>query len=114
MTDLVIKQGTDPDIRIPDVRDASGTLITNWAGFSVKGQIRSRVDSATVLHEWSSQADPATAAFVDSDVVLTMAHASSSLWAFRSARYDVELTDPQGRVARLASGWVVVDPEVTR
>lgn len=114
MTNLVIKQGTDPDIRIPNVRDADGVLITTWANFSVLGQVRDRVASTTVLHEWTSSGVSANVTFDGSDVVLSLPHPTSTAWPWTHARYDVELTDPQGRVARIAEGHIIVDREVTR
>lgn len=114
MTNLVIKQGTDPDIRIPNVRDANGALIATWSGFSVKGQIRERPNSTVVLHEWTSVGVSPNATFAGSDVVLSLPHPTTTAWAWTHGRYDVELTDPQGRVARLAEGHIVVSREVTR
>jgi hypothetical protein len=114
VTNLVIKQGTDPDIRIPNVRDADGDLITTWTGFSVKGQVRERPESPTVLHEWTSQGGTPNVSFEGSDVVLALPHATSTAFAWRHARYDVELTDPSGLVARIAEGHITVDREVTR
>jgi hypothetical protein len=113
-TTLVIPQGTDPEIRIPNVRDANGVLITNWAGFSVKAHIRDRVESTTVLYEWTSQGATPNVTFDGSDVVLSLPHATSTAWTWTHARFDVELTDPSGRVARIAEGRIVVDREVTR
>lgn len=114
MTNLVIKQGTDPDIRIPNVRDADAVPITTWTGFSVRGQIRERPESPTVLHEWTSTGGSPNASFDGSDVVLSLPHGTSTAWAWAHARFDVELTDPQGRVARIAEGHVIVEREVTR
>lgn len=112
MTDLVIKQGTTTEIRIPDVKDSAGVLITNWAGFSVKAQVRERPESTTVLHEWTSAGGTVT--FSGSAVVLSVPAATSAAWSWTHGRYDVELTDPSSRVARLAEGHITVSKEVTR
>jgi hypothetical protein len=117
--DIVIKQGTDPIIEIPNVRDANGALITNWTGFSVKGQIRERPESPTVLHEWTSQGASPNVTFSGSDVVLDLPKAVSSAFTWTHARYDVELTDPSGKVACIAppensGGHVIINREVTR
>lgn len=114
MTNLVIKQGTDPVIRIPNVRDANGVPITVWTGFTVKGQIRERPASSTVLHEWTSQGASPNASFSGSDIVLSLPHAASTAFTWTRASYDVELTDPSGMVARIAEGEVIIDREVTR
>lgn len=111
--DLVIKQGTDPDIRIPNVRDASGVLITTWTGFSVRGQVRERPESPTVLHEWTSQGGAPNATFDGSDVVLSLPAAVSTAFTWTRARYDVELTDSDGKVARIAEGHITVSREIT-
>ena len=114
MTNLVIKQGADAEIRIEDVKDANDVLITNWSGFSFKAQVRDRASSATVLHEWTSQGATPNATFSGSDVVLAVPAAVSSAWTFKYGRVDFELTGPDSKVARLDSAWIVVDPEVTR
>ena len=67
-----------------------------------------------MLHEWTSQGASPNVTFVGSDVVLETPHATSSLWEFNHGRYDAELTGPDGDVARLDGGWVIVDREVTR
>lgn len=114
MADLVIVQGTDPDIRIKNVADSTGTLITNWVGFTARGQIRERADSATVLHEWISTGGSPNITFVGSDVKLLLPKAVSSAWTWDHARYDVELTSPTGDTARIAEGHVIVKRETTR
>jgi hypothetical protein len=117
--DIVIKQGTDPIIEIKNVKDANNVLITNWTGYSIKGHIRERPESPTVLHEWTSQGASPNVTFSGSNVVLDLPNAVSSAWTWTHARYDVELTDPQGKKARIAppensGGHVIVDRETTR
>lgn len=112
MTNLVIKQGTDLTIEIPDMVDANGVPITNWTNFSVKAQVRERVESATVLHEWSTAAG--NAELIDSKIVLVVARDTSTPWTWTHGRYDVELTNPAGQVTRVAEGHVIVSREVTR
>lgn len=117
--DINIPQGTDPVIEIPNVRDANGALVTNWTGFSVKGQIRERPESPTVLHEWTSEGATPNVTFSGSTVVLALPNAVSSAWTWTHARYDVELTDPSGKKARIAppensGGHVIVSRETTR
>lgn len=114
MTDLVIRQGTDCVIRLPDVRDADGTLITTWSGYEVHAQVRDRATSPTVLHEWSSVDPGATVTFEGSDIVLAISSVTSSAWTWDKGRYDVELTNPDDEVARIAEGHITVSREVTR
>lgn len=111
MTDLVIKQGKTSRIRVPNVRDADENLITDFTGYSARAQVRERVESATVLHEWAS---PTDITFEGSDVVLAVSAATSASWAWTLGRYDVELTGPGGEVATIAEGHIIVEREVTR
>lgn len=113
MTNLVVKQGTGRPIRIANVKDA-GVLITNWAGYTVKAQIRDRPESATVLHEWTSQGVNANVSFDGSDILLEVDAAVSSAWTWRHGRYDVELTNPAGVPDRLDQGHIILDRETTR
>ena len=114
MTNLVIQQGSDCEIRVPDVVDADGVPITVWVGYEVHAQVRERVDSTAVLHEWSSENPGATVTFEGSDVVLAVSSATSTAWTWTSGRYDIELTNPDGEVARIAEGHITVSREVTR
>jgi hypothetical protein len=113
-TNLEIKQGTDDPIEIRNVRDAAGALITNWVGYSVKAHIRERIDSTTVLHEWTSSGVAPNATFSGSDIVLALSHATTTAWTWTRGRYDVELTNPAGKVARIAQGRITISREVTR
>jgi len=38
----------------------------------------------------------------------------SAAWTWRTGRWDVELVDGAGAVTRLAEGFVIVHPEVSR
>jgi hypothetical protein len=114
VTNLVIQQGADSEIRIANVRAADGVLITNWVGYEVNAQVRERVESAVALHEWTSTGPGATATFDGSDIVLAVASATSAAWTWTSGRYDVELTNPDDEVARIAEGHLTVSREVTR
>lgn len=82
------------------------------SGMTAVGQIRTHAADPTVLYEWVVGAN--NLAFDGNDVVLTVSAATSSLWTWRTARYDVELTDTDGNVTRLVEGHVIVHPEITR
>lgn len=112
MTNLVIKQGADQEIRIPNIRDANGVLIPDLAGYTVRAQVRDRPEATTVLHEWSTAAGSATTS--GSDIVLALAAATSTAWTWTHGRYDVELTNPLGKSARVAEGHIILSREVTR
>lgn len=113
-TPLVVPQGTDTKIVVRNVRDANGTLIAAWTNYSVRSQVRADPSSATVLYEWTSQGGTPNAAFVGSSVELDIPHTVSAAWAWITGRYDVELTDPVGKVSRIAEGPITVSREVTR
>ena len=103
---LVVDQGADYELTIPVVDgSASAVDVDDWV---VRGQIRAKAGGATVL----ADIDVVTSG---TDVVLRVPHSASSSWAFRTGRYDVELTSPDGlNVIRLLEGAVIVRPEVTR
>ncbi len=109
-TRLVIQQGTSWAISWP-ITDESGEPL-DLSGFTVRAQVRASKEAGDVLHEFSTEAGNAAAE--QSSVTLSLSPAVSSAWSWRNGVYDVELTDPSGRVARIAEGSVVVSPEVTR
>lgn len=108
--DLRINQGETFRLSIP-VLDDDGNPVT-LSGMAARGQVRSYAASPTVLYEWSTTAG--NLALSGSNVVITVPAAASSSWTWRTASYDVELTDGSGNVTRLVEGHVVVQPEVTR
>lgn len=110
MTNLIIDQGTTWAMMWPIV-DTDGNPI-DVTGWTVQAQIRPSVTSNEVYHEWTTEAGNATTE--QGAVVLSVSAPESTGWNWRSAVYDVELTDPQGRVARIAEGNVTVSAEVTR
>ncbi len=109
-TRLLIEQGTTWAISWP-ILDAAGEPM-DLTGWTVRAQIRESVTAAEVLHEFTTAKGNATVE--QSYVTLSVAPSESSAWPWRNAVYDVELTDPTGRVARIAEGAVTVSPEVTR
>lgn len=109
-TRLVIQQGTSWGVTWP-IADQQGNPL-DVSGYTVHAQIRPSKEADEVLHEFSTQAGNAVAE--QNAVTLTLDPAISSAWTWRHGVYDVELTDPQGRVARIAEGTVTVSAEVTR
>jgi len=103
---LVIDQGASYTITIP-VFDSNNSAVNvdGWVGV---GQIRSRATSGTVIANLDVTPE-------GTEVVLSIPHTVSSGWNFRTGRYDVELTSPDGlTVTRFLEGFVIVNPEVTR
>lgn len=107
---LRINQGESFQVAIP-VLDEDGDPIS-LSGMTARGQIRSHAADATVLHEWTLL--NSGLAFDANNVVLKVPAATSSVWTFRTAQYDVELVDTDGNVTRLVDGHVIVHPEITR
>jgi hypothetical protein len=103
---LVIEQGASYTIAVPALNaNNSETNVDGWQG---AGQIRARATSGTTIADLDVTPE-------GTEVVLHIPHTVSSGWNFRTARYDVELTSPDGLiVTRFLEGFVIVNPEVTR
>ena len=86
----------------------------NLTGFTARLQIRRNVRSPDVLHSMTTENGGITLGDLFGTIELTIPAATSSLFAFRSAVYDLELIAPGGAVTRLMEGEVTVSPEVTR
>jgi hypothetical protein len=76
-------------------------------------QMREKIESPAVLYELIS---PTGIVLGDAagTVELVIPAEDSSLWSWRAAVYDLEITFPDTSVRRLLSGSVSVSPEVTR
>jgi len=109
---LVVNQGADQTLEVPNIRLAGSPL--NPAGFSVRGQVRLRASSPTVLHSWSSTGSTPNATLAPGTALLRLDASVTSAWTWRRGEFDVELIDPEGRVARIAAGVICVSPEITR
>lgn len=103
---MVVDQGSTYVLEIP-VLNAAGSP-TSVVGWTPSGQIRGRHFDDEVLYELDLEVEEA-------QVNLRIPAADSSAWTFRSARYDIEITSPDGgTTSRILEGLVVVRPEVTR
>lgn len=102
--DLIVNQGEDYERAIP-VLDGNGSP-ANVDGWGVEGQIREGYQSGVVLADLDVTAS-------GTDVILRISASTSAAWAWRLARYDVELTAPNTTVTRFLQGSVVVNPEIT-
>lgn len=108
-TALTIPQGTSWGISWPILDDGHPAVLTDW---TVLAQVRDIADEETVFYEWGSLRGNVTVD--DHCVTLYVRPDESAAWTWRRAVYDVELTDPDGAVYRIAEGPVYVSPEVTR
>lgn len=106
--DLLVDQGADYRRGFPVLDTATGQPVTSLAGWSAAGQVRvSHQPGAELLHTLDLTLTGVT-------LVLLIPAATSSAWPWRLARYDVELTAPDGTTSRFLEGAVVVRPEITR
>lgn len=102
--DLSIVQGQDGDGVLFPVVDAEGDPI-NVATWSAESHIRQTPTSALL--------DEFTCTTSADGVLVSWTGAQTSEWGWRVAKYDVELTDPDGNTVRLVEGSVNVDQEIT-
>lgn len=112
-TDLVVPQGTSWSRRF-EFLDASGEPVDLTAeGWSAKADLRIRKAAPEVLYTWSS--DTANLDMTaDGELILTLEPEETASWVFRRGVWDLEVTDPDGVVTRLAEGRLRVTREVTR
>lgn len=119
---FVIEQGSTVDFEI-QYKDASNSPI-NLTGYSGKMQLRSSVDSADVIITLSSSlaSDGTGLNFNGSNgttppssgsIGIFISAASSSLFTFTNAVYDLEIVTGS-RVTRILEGNVRLSKEVTR
>jgi hypothetical protein len=108
--DLRINQGETFQLSIP-VFDSEGDPMP-VSGMIARAQVRAYANAPAVLHNWSLTDD--NIALVDNNVILKVPAAVSAAWTWRTGRWDVELVDGAGAVTRLAEGFVIVHPEVSR
>lgn len=110
--EIIIPQGTTWAIRWP-IQSLNGEPI-NTSGWSVRSQVRHRVASPEVLHEWSSE--KGNASVFDSFVELRVAPEESSAWQWgrNPVVFDVEVLTEKQEVIRITQGTIALSPEVTR
>jgi hypothetical protein len=109
-TQLSIPQGATWNFAWPIVTPEGEPV--DLTGWSARAQVRPFIISTDVLHEWSSEVD--TILFQENRLVLACTPSISSAWEWTEGVYDVEATDTDGAVWRVAEGKVYVRPEVTR
>lgn len=107
---LVIMQGATWSMSWP-VHDENGDPL-DLSGWGARAQIRPTAGSDEVYHEFTVDAGNVT---IDGNYVqLSTRAAESSAWSWNTGVYALELLAPDGRVARIAEGDVVLSREVTR
>ncbi|MGL5825547.1 MAG: hypothetical protein ACRCYU_12165 [Nocardioides sp.] len=101
---LTIPQGSEWGYRWP--------ITPAPTGGSARAQVRPSATSPVVLHEWSTAAGNATVG--PEGVTLECSPATSAAFTWRRGVFDVEYTDADGSVYRIAQGRIRIDPEITR
>lgn len=119
---LTIRQGTTWRVAFPILGEFDPT------GWAIRSQVRRDFNVPEVLYEWSSAAGTAGFEMVPADqlvaagypavapqlcVVLSVAPTTSSAWAWRSGKYDIEASNGTD-VLLVAEGRIDVAPEITR
>jgi hypothetical protein len=105
--DIVLDQGSDYRVTFPVLDPTEQPQ--DLAGWSARSQVRRTATDATVLHDFTTQL-----VLSSNGIQLTVPGAVSSVWAWTSAEYDLEVVSPSGAPTRIAEGHVLVRPETTR
>jgi hypothetical protein len=108
--DLPINQGETCSFTFP-VFDGAGDPLT-VDGWTAKAQIRRYPTSVIVFYEWSAANQNIVVS--GSSITLQLSAADSAAWTWNNGCYDLDLTDPDSNVTRIAEGAVRVSSEVTR
>lgn len=87
----------------------------NLTGYSAEMQIRSAVNSGTILFTATTGNNKLVITAATGSVKLIIPATDSAAWTWTDGVYDLELTNPvTGYVKRLVQGAVKVSKEVTR
>lgn len=89
-------------------------VVTDLTGYTARMQIRSELESPTVLVTLTTENGGITLGGVLGTIDLYLSAAATALFAWDSGVYDFEFIAPGGDVIRYLYGAVSVSPEVTR
>ena len=92
----------------------SGGVPVNLTGYTARMQIRSDVDSPTIITSLTTENGGITVGNTDGAFALYISAADTALLNFDQGVYDVELVSASGDVRRIIQGDVYLSPEVTR
>lgn len=109
--DIKILQGSDKKITVV-VKDDSDTVI-NLTGYDARMQVRSNIQSDTVLDELTNGNSRIDITGVEGKLELKFPSDISKNYNFVSAVYDLEI-DGGGQVKRILEGKFLISKEVTR
>lgn len=112
---LVVKQGADQVIEVPDV--AVNGVLFQPLGYTARAMARTLTRDALVLAEWTTMTPtPVGKLGITLSVglvTLDLPATTTATWTWRRAKFQVELVDGLGRVARIADERILVSPETT-
>jgi hypothetical protein len=114
--DLTIYQGATFRETVTWKAGATAETATpvNLTGYTAKAQLREELDSATVIHEMTTENGGITLGGAAGTYELYISDEDSAEFTFDAAVYDVELLAPNGDTIRRQYGRVKLDKEVTR
>ena len=112
---LAIEQGAtfDPVYTWMTGPKAAPSLV-DLTGCQARMQIRSDIDSETVLLELTTENGGIVLGGAAGTLQIIIAAEQSAGFAWDSGVYDLEIVFADGRVVRRLSGSVLISPEVTR
>ncbi len=107
-TELIIDQGSDFDLTLNIVDDATNNK-ANLSGYIIRSSIKRSYYSANTYASFTSSIINGEEGIIN---ISMNAHSTSNI---KDGRYlfDVEAVDQAGRVTRLLEGIATVTPEVT-
>lgn len=112
--DITVYQGADFYCEIQWI---SGTEPTDLTGYTAKLQFRETVNSPLTLLNLTTE-NGGLSILTDPEkkgvIAISIDNTETSSFRFKTAVYDLKLTNPDGEVTRLLEGTVVLSKEVTR
>ena len=88
----------------------------NLTGYSIRGQIRNRYSSSSVLLDLAPviQTGSGNSLLVSGLVDIDLTAAQTAALPITHAVYDIEIFDVSGTVTKVLAGKAIINPEVTR
>jgi hypothetical protein len=108
VTPLVVRRGTTQQFGWPILRAGQRVSLDGW---TVRAQVRAKVDAEEVLHEFSTTDGNAR---TENGYVIIESGVDSADWPWDEGVYDVRAIDPEGHVLAVAEGAIRVRKSVTR
>jgi hypothetical protein len=114
---FTIEQGTTV-VKQFTYKDANAAVV-DLSGYDVRMQIRDTVASSTIIDTFTTSSGmsilASAASTASGTIQLRIEAASSSLYTFSTAVYDIEIEETgSSTVTRLLQGSIKLSPEVTR